>query len=72
MKRRNAGHSERLTLASPITETEVRRVWAGFEREPSAAVVELHATVGGFQDYTFEEDFFRSLWPWNWLQKRNE
>ncbi len=51
---------------------EVRRVWAGSKREPSADVLELYATVGGFQDYAFEENFFWSLWPWDWLQKRNE
>jgi len=64
--------SKGITLAPPIAETEIRRVWGGLRREPSADVLELYATVGGFQDYTFEEDFFWSLWPWDWLQKRNE
>ena len=60
-----------VTLASPITEDEVRRVWAGFKRELSADVLHMYATVGGFQDYTFEEEFFWSLWPWDWLKNRN-
>ena len=63
--------AEGITLSPPITETEVRRVWAALEREQTADVVELYATVGGFQDYTFEEGFYWSLWPWDWLRKRN-
>ena len=64
--------AEGLTLAPPIAEDEVRRVWAGFKTEPSAEVLQLYMRVGGFQDYTFEEDFLWSLWPWDWLRKRNQ
>lgn len=61
-----------ITLAPPITEDEVRRVWTGFKRELSVDVLQMYATVGGFQNYAFEEEFFWSLWPWDWLKNRNQ
>lgn len=63
--------AEGLELAQPIAADEVRRVWSEFETELSADVLQLYSTIGGFQDYTFDEDFFWSLWPWDWLQERN-
>lgn len=53
-------------------ESEVRRVWHEFGSQASADVVTLYSTLGGFQDYHFfTDDFYFSLWPWSWLQKRN-
>lgn len=62
-----------VSLAPPIDEAEVRRVWNGLGQGLSADVLCLYTTVGGFTDYEseFKEDFFWSLWPWDWLQKRN-
>ncbi|MBT5017817.1 hypothetical protein OAH05_02540 [bacterium] len=63
---------EGLELGSPISEDEVRRVWAELNQETSADVVELYTTIGGFHEYTFDDDLFWSLWPWQYLQERNK
>ena len=60
-----------ITLAPPIDEAEVRRVWGELGHPLSADVLCVYATIAGFSDYTFEEDFFWSFWPWDWLQQRN-
>ncbi|MBL8848307.1 MAG: hypothetical protein JNG89_01425 [Planctomycetaceae bacterium] len=62
---------EGISLAPPVAGDEVCRVWQAFGTEASADVLQLFATVGGFQDYEFDDDFLWSLWPWEWLTKRN-
>jgi hypothetical protein len=64
--------SEGVVLDPPIAEDEVRGVWASCKREPSSDVLQMYAAVGGFHDYTFDEEFFWSLWPWEWLKERNQ
>lgn len=60
-----------IAVAPPISEHEVHRVWSRFGSKPSADVIELYTSVGGFQDYVFDEGLTFSFWPWDWLKKRN-
>jgi hypothetical protein len=63
--------SHGITLAPPIPEQEVRQVWEQLHSDVSADVLLLYTTIGGFDEYVFEKDFFWSFWPWDWLRKRN-
>ena len=64
--------AEGIKLAPPITESEVRRVWCELQSQVSADVLALYTTIGGFRDYTCDDELFWSFWPWDWLQQRNQ
>lgn len=63
--------AEGLVLAPPIAADEVRRVWSSFHQEVSSDVLLMYGTVGGFLDDVYDERFFWSLWPWDFLEKCN-
>ena len=60
-----------LMLAPAVTEAEVRQVWLGFNKKVSSDVLQFYTTLGGFNAYTFDDEFFWSLWPWDCVRQRN-
>ncbi|WP_437226832.1 hypothetical protein SH661x_000035 [Planctomicrobium sp. SH661] len=64
--------AEGIFLAPPVEKAEIERVWASCKTGLSDDVLELYSYCGGFAEYTFDKEFVWSLWPWEWLKKRNE
>lgn len=47
-------------------------MWSGLGQRVSRDVLALYSTLGGFAEYEHDEEFFWSLWPWEWLKERNQ
>jgi hypothetical protein len=62
---------ERLTLLPPAEQTEVRRTWDGFGKQPAKDIILLYTTVGGFANHAMDDVFFWTLWRWDELRDEN-
>ena len=63
---------EGIAIGEPISEAQVRQAWSDLGLRVSRDVIALYSTLGGFAQYEFDNEFFWSLWPWDWLKKRNQ
>lgn len=60
-----------ISLSPPVGEAEVREAWGRLGLHLSRDVLLLYTTVGGFAEDCWDEDFWWSLWPWDYLLEQN-
>ena len=61
-----------VSLGPPRSEAEIRHLWSELGHRISDDVLTLYSTLGGFAEYEFDGTSLDwSLWPWDWLIKRN-
>jgi hypothetical protein len=64
--------AEGIKLGQPLVGNVIRQTWSSLGQRLSRDVLTLYSTLSGFAEYEADEEFFWSLWPWDWLKERNQ